>query len=139
MQPAAAGGSLLLSATPPSTYQLVSGFPPYSTVISTGGKKIGMAAEARSARTSAPIDWNLAYVRGVKNAVSLRQMHALLARFRPEVLVIETFERRTGQRASRVAKLCHAVADLARGFSVEVCVLRDCDWNARNGGEQILQ
>ncbi|MFI4973059.1 MAG: hypothetical protein ACHP84_00805 [Caulobacterales bacterium] len=69
---------------------------------------------------SAPLEWNLAYVRGDKNVACLKQMHGLLARFRPDVLVMERFDHRTGKRAIRVAKLCHAVAAIAQEYAVEV-------------------
>jgi hypothetical protein len=72
---------------------------------------------------SAPLDWNLAYVRGDKNAACLKQLHALLARFRPHVLILEQFDRRTGKRANRVARLCQAVAEAAQQYATEVVVL----------------
>jgi Holliday junction resolvasome RuvABC endonuclease subunit len=69
-----------------------------------------------------PLDWGLAYVRGDKNAVSVRQMKALLERFRPHLLAMEQFGLRRGLRATRVAKLCRAVVTLATDMSVEVRV-----------------
>ena len=74
-----------------------------------------------------PVDWGLAYVRGDKNAASLRQMKALLERYRPHILAIEQFGRRTGQRASRVEKLCQAVSALGQGTSIEVKVYSRAD------------
>jgi hypothetical protein len=44
----------------------------------------------------------------------------VLERYRPHVLCLERFDRRTGQRASRVAKLCQSVTALAQQLSIEV-------------------
>jgi Holliday junction resolvasome RuvABC endonuclease subunit len=66
-------------------------------------------------------DWGLTYNRGGdKNAACLKQMRLLLERHRPETLVMEGFDRRTGKRASRVGQLCLAVTALADELGVEV-------------------
>jgi hypothetical protein len=71
---------------------------------------------------NAPIDWGLAYVRGDRNAGCLAHLRGLLERHRPDAVVLERFDRRTGKRASRVGRLCQAVAELAEGFGIAVRV-----------------
>lgn len=75
----------------------------------------------------APYDWGLTYARADKNKTCLQQVRLLLERHRPETLVLEQFDRRTGKRASRVSKLCLDVAALARELGVAVAVYTRAD------------
>ncbi len=69
----------------------------------------------------APLDWGITLVkRGDKNTVSLRHARLLLERYRPETLVLERFDLRTGKRATRMSRLCTAIIELADSFSVSV-------------------
>ena len=67
-----------------------------------------------------PFDWGLVYARGDKNAVCLARLEAILDRLKPEVLVLEEFDRRTTKRANRIAHLTTSAAAAAAMRSVQV-------------------
>lgn len=69
----------------------------------------------------APLDWGITLVkRGDKNSASLKHARLLLERYRPETLVLERFDQRTGKRATRMGKLCTDVIELAESLSISV-------------------
>lgn len=67
-----------------------------------------------------PFDWGLIYARGDKNATCLIRLESLLDRLKPDVLVIEEFDRRTTRRANRIARLQVSVAAAAAMRNIEV-------------------
>jgi Holliday junction resolvasome RuvABC endonuclease subunit len=69
-----------------------------------------------------PIDWGLASARGDKNALCLKRLDQLLRRFKPEVLVLEAYERHLSRRGRRITLLGAAVRALADERGVEVLV-----------------
>lgn len=69
-----------------------------------------------------PFDWGLVSARTDKNAVCLRRLEQLLERFRPEVLVLEAYDRHTSKRARRIAGLCEAARRTADARGVEVAI-----------------
>jgi hypothetical protein len=69
-----------------------------------------------------PYDWGLACPKKDKNTRCLRKVEALIARFVPESLVIEAFERQESARRDRIARLCRAIQSLAADRGVEVAV-----------------
>ena len=97
-------------------------------------------AEARAARTLAihptsrglgwvafkgpfaPYDWGTTCPKKDKNNKCLRSVEALIARFVPDTLVLEAFERRNSARGDRIARLCRAIQSLAADRGVEVAV-----------------
>ena len=71
------------------------------------------------------LDWGLTFIRKDRKAATLRLCKIILERHRPEVLVLERFDPRTGRRSSRVADIGYAVGDLAHEMGVEVrCLTR---------------
>lgn len=67
-----------------------------------------------------PFDWGLIYARGDKNAACLNRLEVILDRLKPEVLVLEEFDRRTTRRANRIARLTTSVAAAASMRGVQV-------------------
>lgn len=71
----------------------------------------------------APHDWGNAQTRrGDKNAQALAHVERLIARYEPETIVLEAFEKRHSARANRVARLGRAIVALANDRSIEVAI-----------------
>jgi Holliday junction resolvasome RuvABC endonuclease subunit len=68
----------------------------------------------------APMDW--AVVRSTDNAKCLERIEGLLARYSPEAIVLEDFERRRRKRIERVQRLARAIVQLASNRGTEACV-----------------
>lgn len=69
-----------------------------------------------------PIDWGLVSARKDKNATCLKRLDGLLARFAPEVLVLEAYDRESSRRARRIARLGASVQRAADLRGVESAV-----------------
>lgn len=68
-----------------------------------------------------PIDWGIRHARTkAKNAQCLAHLDRLLARYSPDVLVLEDVPARGVRRATRIHELHHAVIDLAQERGVAV-------------------
>ncbi len=70
----------------------------------------------------APHDWGVTYATGDKNASCLQKVEAMLARFQPDTLILETFERRLSSRSDRIARLGRAISALAADRGVDVAI-----------------
>ena len=57
-----------------------------------------------------------------KNASCLRKLTWLLERLEPEVLVIETFDKRSSVRSERIRRLCLSVVSSAAEHNAELAV-----------------
>lgn len=68
----------------------------------------------------APIDWGLVYARREINAACLDRLNHIVDRYRPETLVMEAFDRRSGRRGPRVRALCEAINRLCEGEAVAI-------------------
>lgn len=76
-----------------------------------------------------PVDW--AVVRSTDNAKCLERMDRLVARYAPEVIVLEDFESQRRRRVERIHRLSRSVMQLSttRGAEVRVysrAVVRTC-------------
>jgi Holliday junction resolvasome RuvABC endonuclease subunit len=71
---------------------------------------------------SAPYDWGQVDAKTDKNAICLRSVETLIARFQPEALVLEAFESRNSSRSDRIARLCRAIVCLADDRGVEPAI-----------------
>lgn len=69
-----------------------------------------------------PIDWGLVSARKDKNATCLKRLDALLARFAPEGLVLEAYDRESSRRARRISRLGASVRRAADARGVETVV-----------------
>ena len=69
-----------------------------------------------------PIDWGLVSARKDKNATCLNRLDGLLARYAPEVLVLEAYDRESSRRARRIARLGASVRRAADLRGVETVV-----------------
>lgn len=67
-------------------------------------------------------DWGIVTARGDKNAVCLRKLEAMLARFTPDTLVLEAYGKNASQRHDRIARLYRAIASLAANRGIEVVI-----------------
>jgi len=88
-----------------------------------------------------PYDWGLVFTKRDKNAECLRRIEAMIARFLPDTLVLEVFDRRPAARAGRIRRLCQAIASLAADRGVEVAIysrgdVRTCFANVGAGTRQ---
>ena len=71
----------------------------------------------------APHDWGHVTARkGDKNATCLGHIEKLVARFVPETLVLEAFEKRGSARADRIGRLGRAIVALAQELRIEVAI-----------------
>lgn len=61
-----------------------------------------------------PLDWGLRFARGDKNSRCLERTAALLAHYRPDLVVIEDAAGPGSRRAARVRELLDDIAGLAR-------------------------
>jgi hypothetical protein len=66
------------------------------------------------------IDWGLAYARSDAHATCLRHLRTILARHRPERLVLEQFEGQALRRSRTTRELCLAIVRMADRFSITV-------------------
>ncbi len=70
-----------------------------------------------------PHDWGTTRAdRGDRNAHHLAHVEKLLARYEPETIVLEAFERRHSARADRIARLGRAVVAMATDRSIDVAI-----------------
>src|SRR3569832_2675951 len=69
---------------------------------------------------AALINWGLTYARGDVHPTSLRHLRTLLARHRPETLVLEQFEGPGIRRSRTTRELCLAVVGMADRFGIAV-------------------
>ena len=69
-----------------------------------------------------PYDWGTTCPRKDKNTKCLRSTEALIARFVPDTLVLEAFDRRHSVRGSRIERLCLAIQSLAADRGIEVAI-----------------
>jgi Holliday junction resolvasome RuvABC endonuclease subunit len=70
-----------------------------------------------------PHDWGNALARrGDKNAKCIVHVEKLLARFEPDTIVFEAFEKRRSARADRIALLGRAITALAADRGIEVAI-----------------
>ncbi len=75
----------------------------------------------------APYDWALVETPKNKNATCLRKVEELFERLQPEMLVLETFERRNSLRADRITRLCRGLVGLAVERGVEISLYERSD------------
>src|ERR1700683_1333585 len=69
-----------------------------------------------------PFDWGLVGTKADKNTSCLRRIEALIARFLPETLVLEAFERGNSLRRDRISRLCRSIVSLAADRGLEVAI-----------------
>lgn len=69
-----------------------------------------------------PFDWGLVSAGTDKTATCLRRLERLLARFSPELVVLEAYDRQTTRRARRIAHLCDRVRGAADAGHREPCL-----------------
>ena len=79
----------------------------------------------------APADWGIVRPGKDKNARCFAKVERLIARYEPDVVVLEQFERRPARRTARIKDLCAAILHLAatRGIETRVysrTVIRTC-------------
>jgi Holliday junction resolvasome RuvABC endonuclease subunit len=68
-----------------------------------------------------PHDWGIRVTRGHdKNRKCLTHLRKLIARYQPEIIVLEAFERRTSARATRIERLGRAIVSLAASENIDV-------------------
>lgn len=77
-----------------------------------------------------PIDWGLVSARKDKNAACLKRLDHLLARFAPETLVLEAYDRETSRRARRIARLGVRARRLADDRGIQTAVYGRADIRA---------
>jgi len=71
----------------------------------------------------APHDWGNALARrGDKNSKCLAYIEKLVARYEPEAIVLEAFEKRRSARADRIAHLGRAITAFAADRGIEVAI-----------------
>ena len=69
-----------------------------------------------------PYDWGLVGTKADKNMTCLRKVDALIARFLPDTLVLEAFERHDSVRHDRITRLCRSIVSLAADRGVDVAI-----------------
>ena len=75
-----------------------------------------------------PHDWGHATARkGDKNATCLSYIEKLLARFSPETIVLEAFEKQRSSRADRICRLGRAIVALALEMRIDVAIYTRAD------------
>jgi Holliday junction resolvasome RuvABC endonuclease subunit len=75
-----------------------------------------------------PHDWGVVLAKGHnKNSTCLRKLETMLARFTPETLVVEAFDKRNSFRTDRIANLCQAAVSLAVDRGVDVAIYNLAD------------
>jgi Holliday junction resolvasome RuvABC endonuclease subunit len=70
----------------------------------------------------APLDWGLVFTARDKNARCLAKLEKMLARFLPDTIILEEFERQMSARTERIKRLCRAMVSLAADRGVEVAI-----------------
>jgi hypothetical protein len=71
------------------------------------------------------------HVHSNKNLRCMRKVAWLLERLKPEVIVIEAFDKQSSLRSERIRRLCLSVVTLAADRGVEVAVYRRSDISER--------